>query len=76
MITIKPQVRPVDVKTKILDALKRNAELEADSIRVSVDNDTVTLEGKVKAWYERGIAEHAAWSAPGVRKVEDRIAVG
>ena len=76
MITIKPQVRPTDVKSKILDALKRNAQLEADAIRVSVDNDTVTLEGKVKAWYERGIAERAAWSAPGVSKVEDRISVG
>jgi osmotically-inducible protein OsmY len=75
-IEVKPQVRPADVKTKIVNALKRNAELEADAIRVSVDNDTVTLEGKVKAWYERGIAERAAWSAPGVRKVEDRIAVG
>jgi osmotically-inducible protein OsmY len=76
MIAIKPQVRPTDVRTKILDALKRNAELEADAIRVTVDNDTVTLEGKVKAWYERGIAERAAWSAPGVSKVEDRISVG
>ena len=76
MITMKPQVRPTDVKTKILDALKRNAELEADAIRVTVDNDTVTLEGKVKAWYERSIAERAAWSAPGVSKVEDRIALG
>jgi len=76
MIAIKPQVRPTDVKSKILDALKRNAQLEADAIRVSVDNDTVTLEGNVKAWYERGIAERAAWSAPGVSKVEDRISVG
>ena len=76
MITIKPQVRPTDVKSKILDALKRNAQLEADAIRVSVDNDTVTLEGNVTAWYERGIAERAAWSAPGVSKVEDRISVG
>ena len=76
MITIKPQVRPTDVKSKILDALKRNTQLEADAIRVSVDNDTVTLEGNVKAWYERGIAERAAWSAPGVSKVEDRISVG
>jgi len=76
MITIKPQVSPTDVKSKILNALKRNAELDADAIRVTVDNDTVTLEGKVKAWYERGIAERAAWSAPGVREVEDRIALG
>ena len=75
-IAVKPQVRPADVKDKILSALKRNAELEADAIRVNVDNDTVTLEGKVKAWSERGIAEHAAWSAPGVRKVEDRLVVG
>ena len=75
-IEVKPQVRPADVKDKILNALKRNAELEADAIRVNVDNDTVTLEGKVKAWSERGIAEHAAWSAPGVRKVEDRLVVG
>ena len=75
-IEVKPQVRPADVKDKILNALKRNAELEADAIRVKVDNDTVTLEGKVKAWSERGIAEHAAWSAPGVRKVEDRLVVG
>jgi osmotically-inducible protein OsmY len=75
-IEVKPQVRPADVKDKILNALKRNAELEADAIRVKVENDTVTLEGKVKAWSERGIAEHAAWSAPGVRKVEDRLVVG
>jgi osmotically-inducible protein OsmY len=75
-ITITPQVRPTDVRNKIQDALKRNAELEADRIVVKVDADTVTLEGQVKAWSERAIAERAAWSAPGVRKVEDRIAIG
>jgi osmotically-inducible protein OsmY len=35
----------------------------------------VTLEGKVKAWSERQAAERAAWSTPGVRMVEDRIAI-
>jgi osmotically-inducible protein OsmY len=53
--------------------LKRNAELEAASIRVVVDDGKVTLEGKVKAWFERGLAERAAWSAPGVKAVEDRL---
>ncbi|MGC2225181.1 MAG: BON domain-containing protein, partial [Methylocella sp.] len=48
---------------------KRNAEVEADSIRVVVDNDKVTLEGKVKSWYERDLAERAAWSGPGVTSV-------
>ena len=33
----------------------------------------MTLEGKIHAWYERELAENAAWSAPGVRAVEDRL---
>lgn len=61
------------MKQRILDALERNAELEVDVIRVNVLNDKVTLEGKVKAWHERGIAERAAWAAPGVKMVEDRL---
>ncbi len=73
LIEIRPRVAAADVHRKIMDSLKRNAELEADSIRVTVDNDKVTLEGKVKAWYERGLAERAAWSAPGVKVVEDRL---
>ena len=76
LIEVRPKVAPLDVKQKILDALKRNAELEADAIRVNVVDDKVVLEGKVKAWYERGIAERAAWSAPGVKAVQDDLALG
>jgi osmotically-inducible protein OsmY len=76
LIEIKPHVDAPDVRKKIIDALKRNAELEADSIRVTVDDNKVILEGKVKAWYERGVAERAAWSAPGVKSVEDRLTLG
>lgn len=76
LIEIKQEAFSYDVKKAIEEALKRNAELEASSIRVVVgtDND-VTLEGKVHAWYERGIAERAAWSAPGVKTVDDRLTV-
>jgi len=73
LIEIRPRVAAADVHRKIMDSLERNAEIEANSIRVIVDNDKVTLEGKVKAWYERGLAERAAWSAPGVKVVEDRL---
>jgi osmotically-inducible protein OsmY len=73
LIEIRPRVAASDVHRKIMDSLKRNAEIEADSIRVIVNDDKVTLEGKVKAWYERGLAERAAWSAPGVKAVEDRL---
>jgi osmotically-inducible protein OsmY len=73
LIEIMPHVEPADVRQKIIDSLKRSAELEADSIRVLVENDKVILEGKVKAWYERELAERAAWSAPGVKSVIDRL---
>jgi len=76
MIGIEPHVAAADVHRKIMDSLKRNAEVEADSIRVVVDNGKVILEGKVKAWYERNLAERAAWSAPGVKAVEDRLSIG
>lgn len=76
LIELKPRTSVYDVRKAIENALKRNAELEASSIRVMVGNDnTVTLEGKVHAWYERGIAERAAWSAPGVKAVDDRLLV-
>jgi len=75
-IEVTPRVSPANVKKLIEDALKRDAELDAQAIRVNVVDGTVTLEGKVKAWFERRVAEKAAWSAPGVRAVDDRIAVG
>jgi len=35
----------------------------------------VILKGRVRAWYERDIAERAAWSAPGVTEVQDRLTI-
>jgi osmotically-inducible protein OsmY len=72
-ILIKPRAQASDVKLLIETALKRNAELEAGAIKVPVLNGRVTLDGKVKAWYERDLAERTAWSAPGVISVEDHI---
>ncbi|SFI05180.1 Osmotically-inducible protein OsmY, contains BON domain [Bosea sp. OK403] len=76
LIELKQRASANDVKKAIEDALKRNAELEASTIRVTVGNDNrVTLDGKVHAWYERGVAERAAWSAPGVKSVDDHLLV-
>lgn len=72
-ITLKSTAQTADVKKRIEEALKRNAELEADAIRVSVVDGRVKLEGKVKAWYERQLAEQAAWAVKGVRAVEDDL---
>jgi osmotically-inducible protein OsmY len=74
-IKIKPKVQATDIKSRIETALKRSAQVEADSIRVSVTDGRVTLNGRVKAWYERDLAERTAWSAPGVVAVDDRISI-
>ena len=73
-IEIKPSVQAEDVKRKIEEALKRHAEIEASAIRVTVrERNKVLLEGKVGSWDERNAVENAAWSAPGVKSVEDRM---
>jgi osmotically-inducible protein OsmY len=76
-IEIKQRASTFDVKKRIEDALKRNAEIEAQAIKVNVmDGGKVRLEGRVHAWSERSAAERAAWSAPGVHAVEDRLTIG
>jgi osmotically-inducible protein OsmY len=76
-ITLKslPPATARDVKSKIEDAFRRHAQLDADTIRVSVEDGTLILSGDVHSLRERSDAELAAWAAPGVRKVENRIRV-
>jgi osmotically-inducible protein OsmY len=74
-ITLKPHVKTGDVREKIEAAFKRSAELDARRIDVTAQNGTVTLSGVVHSWTERQAAERAAWAAPGVTKVDDRLAI-
>lgn len=75
-IELIPRVAPSDVKEQIEKALERNAELEAQHVSVEIKGDEVILVGSVKAYYERNLIEAAAWSAPGVHRVTDKITVG
>jgi osmotically-inducible protein OsmY len=75
LVEVKTAPSPADVKDRIIAAFKRNADLDASTITVVADGSTVRLGGKVHAWYERQIAERAAWAAPGVNRIEDNIAV-
>lgn len=74
-ITVKAHIQPSDIKQRIESALDRQAEVDADHIHVSVEGNNVRLDGKVRAWYERDIAERAAWAAPGVQRVDDHLMV-
>jgi osmotically-inducible protein OsmY len=64
-----------DVKHSIKKALKRNASLDAKDLDVTSDNGTVTIEGTVSSWAEHDEAMDAAWAAPGVQSVRDRMTV-
>jgi osmotically-inducible protein OsmY len=74
-ILLKPRAEPAEVKRKIQEALRRSAEIDANRITVEARGGEVVLKGTVRSWIEREEAERAAWAAPGVVKVEDRIVV-
>jgi osmotically-inducible protein OsmY len=74
-IKVRPQVPPVDIKRKIEEALRRSAEIDASRISVETNGGEVILRGTVRSWAEREEAEQAAWRAPGVSHVDNRIRV-
>lgn len=74
-IVVKPKVSSTDVQSKIEAAFKRSAEIDARRVRVAAQDGKVTLTGNVHSWAERQEAEGAAWAAPGVTQVVDRLTV-
>ena len=74
-VVLKPTAKPSEIKSKIQEAFRRNAEVDSNHINVEADGSVVTLKGTVRSWMEREEAERAAWAAPGVTRVVDQIVV-
>ena len=74
-IIVKTHVKPSDVKAKIEAAFTRSAELDARRVNVVAQDGKVVLTGNVRTWSERREAERAAWAAPGVTQVDDRLSI-
>ena len=74
-IEVRPRVPPMEIKRRIEQALRRSAELDASRISVEASGSEIILRGGVRSWAEREEADRAAWSAPGVTKVDNRIKI-
>lgn len=74
-LSLKPTAKWIDVKNKIEDAFRRNADLEARRISVQTNAGKVTLTGSVASFSERTEAAMAAWSAPGVTAVINDLVI-
>jgi osmotically-inducible protein OsmY len=74
-ISLKPPVAPHEIRRKIEDAFRRSAEIDASRITVEANGSEVILRGTVRSWAERDEAERAAWAAPGVTRVDNRVTI-
>jgi osmotically-inducible protein OsmY len=64
-----------EVSSAVRTALERTAALEADDIEIDTLNGTVRLTGSVGSWWEHDAVLAAAWAAPGVDRVDDRLSI-
>ncbi|TCB96481.1 BON domain-containing protein [Micromonospora zingiberis] len=76
-ISVRPATRPdgATLANRIVDALARNRATAAEQVTVRVHGDTVLLGGLVHSMPERAEVERVVWSAPGIREVQNHIAV-
>lgn len=75
LIDIEPKLSIPLVKKDITDSFKRQAIDEANNLNIAIDNNIVTLSGKVHSWSERNSAINAAWAIPSVKNVVDKIQI-
>jgi osmotically-inducible protein OsmY len=74
-ITVAPSADARDVRRRIMQALHRDADVDARRIAVTVAGDVATLTGTVGTWLQRESAERAVANAPGISRVENQMIV-
>lgn len=75
LIMLTPKVSAFGIEQKISSAFHRSATIDASKIKSEVTGSKVVLTGTVRSFAEKEDAEVAAWNAPGVTKVDNRIEI-
>jgi osmotically-inducible protein OsmY len=74
-INVRPDVPPESIQERIRESLRRNARLNADRIMVDVAGSKVMIRGAVSSLSQGEDVEYAAWSAPGVTEVDNKLVI-
>ena len=74
-IQLKPKLTATDIRVKLEEALRRDAQLEWQSIEVQALGGAVTLRGHVHSWMQYQEAEHVAFRSPGVSSVTNLLEI-
>jgi osmotically-inducible protein OsmY len=72
-ISLLPETSATQVKERVEAALQRQAKADAKSIHVDTSGGKVTLTGHASSWQSIEDASNAAWAAPGVTQVIDKV---
>ena len=75
LIKVRPRASSSDIQQRVNHALRRRADLANRPVWVTTENHTVQLHGHVHSFHEKRAAEDAAYAAPGVATVDNRITI-
>jgi VCBS repeat-containing protein len=72
-IKVKTAATVAQVRERVEAALQRQATHDANSIQVATNGSVVTLSGNASSWHAIEEATAAAWGAPGVTDVLQKL---
>jgi osmotically-inducible protein OsmY len=75
-IDVKARATEKDVRHRIVEALHRNADVDARHVTVAIDGGVATLRGRVGSFMQYEAAARAAASAPGITSVDNQLQIG
>ncbi len=74
-IVVTSPVSAADVQRRIAEAFGRSADIDAEGVLVEANDGIAVVTGTVRSLVERTAAVAAAWAAPGVIAIDDRLVV-